>query len=206
MMTRPRIFSTSSGRTVLTLVAGLLLVACTTRRAPPPAPYAPPPPGYGPPPQGPPPAIQPAPPGAQPGPPPAAAQLPAPVRATLDQYVQILASSRSLEECVQRFTPIAGGGLVNEDGRSLRATVPPYSLKKDWQNVRFYAQPAQVTRVDVKENRADGYGPSAIRGTEYKVWIAKAQGQPGMPAPISFMVPDQHPFVQGPRVVGIGSL
>ena len=107
---------------------------------------------------------------------------------------------------MQRFTPIAGGGLVNEDGRSLRATVPPFSLKKDFNDVRVYAQPAQVTRIQVRLQQSDGYGASAIRGTEYKIWIAKAQGQPGMPAPISIMVPENHPFVRGPKVVGIGSL
>ncbi len=133
-------------------------------------------------------------------------RLPAAVRGALDQYVQTLATSRSLEECAQRFTAIAGGGLVSEDGRSLRQGVTDFSLKKDFQNVRFYAQPAQITRVDVRPNQADGYGPSAIRGTEYKIWIAKAQGQPGMPAPISILVAEGHPFVQGPRIVGIGSL
>ena len=133
-------------------------------------------------------------------------RLPAAVRGTLDQYVQILASSRSLEECAQRFTSIAGGSLVNEDGRSLRSTVPQYSLKKDHQNVRFYARPAQVTRVQARPNQATGYGQSAIRGTEYKIWIAKARGQPGMPAPITILVPENHPFVRGPKVVGIGSL
>lgn len=174
---------------LLSLLATLLLTpACQSRRSASPPTYPPPPGGGG-------------------GPGPARGQqVPGPVRGALDQYVQILAASRSLDEAVQRVTPIAGGGLVNEDGRTLRDTVPPYSLKKDWQNVRFYVQPPRITRVQVQPGKAMGFGPSAIRGTVYKVWIAKREGQAGMPAPISIMLPEPHPFVSGPRIVRIGSL
>lgn len=181
---RPRLGRLPLVPTALALL--LLAPACQSRRSAPPPSYPPPPGG---------------------GPGPAAdQQVPGPVRGALDQYVQILATSRSLEEAVQRVTPIAGGGLVNEDGRTLRNTVPPYSLKKDWQNVRFYVQPPRITRVQVQPGKAMGFGPSAIRGTVYKVWIAKREGQAGMPAPISIMLPEPHPFVNGPRIVGIGSL
>lgn len=134
------------------------------------------------------------------------APLPPAVRAVLEQYLNILRTSRSVAECASRLVPIAGGGLVNEDGRSLRRSVPPYSLKKDFNNVRFYARPTRITRVSPRRSNGEGFGPSAIRGLRYTVYIAKASGQPGMPAPISIMVPDRHAFVQGPRIVGIGSL
>lgn len=136
----------------------------------------------------------------------AQAPLPAAVRTVLEQYLNILRTSRSVEECASRLVPIAGGGLVNEDGRSLRQTVPRFSLKKDFENVRFYASPTQITRVSPRRSNGEGFGPSAIRGMRYTIYIAKAPGQPGMPSPISIMVPDQHAFVRGPRVVGIGSL
>ena len=133
-------------------------------------------------------------------------QLPEPVWQVLDQYLNLLAHSRSIEECSTRFASIAGGTLVNEDGRSLRATVPKFSLKKDFQNVRFYALPPRITRVDVTRDVTTGYGPSALHGTRYKIWVAKAEGQAGMPAPIAILVPEQHPSVRDPKVVGIGSL
>jgi len=133
-------------------------------------------------------------------------ELPSAVKQVLENYVDMLRSSSDLETCASRFTKLAGGSLVNEDGASLRASVKPYSLKKDHQNVRFYAQPLKITRVNVQPSRSSGYGESAIRGKTYKIWIAKAEGQPGMPAPISILVPEGHPEIKSPKVIGIGSL
>lgn len=133
--------------------------------------------------------------------------LPDAVRRTLVDYIKILRQSKSLDACAERFVDIAGGSLVNEDGRSLRGTVKPYSLKKDVQNISFYAfDPIRITRVNATPNRSSGYGMSAIRGTIYKIWIDKADGQPGRPAPISILSPEGHPTITVPRVVGIGSL
>lgn len=133
-------------------------------------------------------------------------QLPSEVKTVLEQYVQMLRTSESLDALADNLTGIAGGGLVNEDGRSLRGSVKPYSLKKDFQNVKFYANPIKITRVNVAKNRSSGYGPSAIRGTIYKIWIDKSAGQAGMPAPISILSPEGHPAIKSPKVVGIGSL
>ncbi|MEZ4219404.1 MAG: hypothetical protein R3B13_00655 [Polyangiaceae bacterium] len=137
---------------------------------------------------------------------PDAAKIPAEVRETLTTYLDILHSSASLDECAARFVKIAGGVLVNEDGRSLRSTVVPYALKKDYGNLHFYALPPQVTRVDVRPGVTSGFGPSTIRGTSYKIWIAKAPGQPGMPAPIALLSPEGHATIRQPKVIGIGSL
>jgi len=93
---------------------------------------------------------------------------------------------------------------VNEAGDALRSNVKPYSLKKDHSNVRFYANPVRITRVNRNPNLVtSGFGQSAIRGTVYKIWIAKASGSAGMPAPISIIVPEGGGT---PKVVGIGSL
>lgn len=133
-------------------------------------------------------------------------QLPAEVKAILDQYIEILNSSQSLDECAQRFTAIAGGGLVNEDGLTLRSSVQPYSLKKDYDNLKFYKVPILITRVNKSPSNGSGYGPSAIKGQVYKIWISKKDGGAGIPAPISIMVPEGHPTINTPKVVGIGSL
>ncbi len=124
----------------------------------------------------------------------------------LGKYIGILDQAKDLDQCADMFVTIAGGSLVNEDGQTLRGTVKPYSLKKDFQNVKFYADPVEVTRVNKQVNRSSGFGPSAIRGTMYKIWIKKKAGAAGMPAPITIMVPEGHPSIKEPKVVGIGSL
>ncbi len=128
------------------------------------------------------------------------------VRQALDQYLRVLRQSRSLDECASAFIGLAGGSLVDESGTRLRQDVPDMSLKKDYNDVRRYADPAIVTRVDVTDGATEGYGATQIRGRMYKIWIAKAQGEAGMPAPISILIPAGHPTIQGPKIVGIGSL
>ncbi len=132
--------------------------------------------------------------------------LPNEVREVLVEYVNILRTSKDLDECAERFTAIAGGTLVNEDGQSLRNTVAPFSLKKDFNNVKWHANPIKITRVNVSTSNGTGYGWSAVRGTVYKVWIDKADKNTGMPAPISIIIPEGHEEIKTPKVVSIGSL
>jgi len=133
-----------------------------------------------------------------------ASELPANVRSVLTEYLSILRSQDNLDDVADAFLAVAGGSLVNEGGKSLRSSVKPYSLKKDFENIRFYANPAVITRVNRNPTpKTSGYGPSAIRGTVYKIWIEKADGQAGMPAPISIIVPEGS---GAPKVIGIGSL
>lgn len=134
-------------------------------------------------------------------------QLPDEVKTVLGKYIAILSQSESIDQCADAFVSIAGGSLVNENGETLRGSVKPYSLKKDFQNVKFYAlDPIKVTRVNVRETGGTGYGWSALSGKIYKIWIKKAPGQAGMPAPISIIVPEGHESITAPKVVGIGSL
>lgn len=131
--------------------------------------------------------------------------LPSPVKQILVKYVEIL-NSETLDDCASKFTTIAGGNLVNPAGSALRSSVKPYSLKKDFQNIKFYKQPIVITRVNKSYSNSNGYGASALKGTVYKIWIAKKDGQQGLPAPISIIVPDGHPTIKAPKVVTIGSL
>jgi len=133
-------------------------------------------------------------------------KLPQEVKEVLVEYVSILINSSDLDVCAENFIAVAGGSLVNEDGLSLRSSVKPYSLKKDFQNVKFYANPLKITRVNVSYTNGSGFGESALKGKKYKIWIDKAKGQAGMPAPISIIVPEGHPSIKTPKVVGIGSL
>jgi hypothetical protein len=131
-------------------------------------------------------------------------QVPENVLQILQDYAKVL-SAETLEKCAESFVQIAGGGLVNESGSKLRQDVPQFSLKKDYNNFKFYAQPLQITRVNKSWSNGDGYGGSAIKGWVYKIWIDKKKGVNGMPAPVSIMVPEEHPSIKTPKVIGIGS-
>ena len=134
-------------------------------------------------------------------------EVPAEVRAVLAQYIDILSTSKDLDECAERFTAIAGGNLVEEDGKSLRGGVQPYGLKKDYTDVKYYAtSPLELTRATRRPSRNEGFGPSMLNGTRYTMWIPKRKGVGGVPAPISVVVPKDHAFVKTPKVTGIGSL
>jgi hypothetical protein len=132
-------------------------------------------------------------------------QLPAEVKTVLLEYVAILTSSKTLDECAQNFIKVAGAGLVNEDGNSLRGNVQGFSLKKDYENIKFYANPVKITRVNVSRSSGAGFGPSALKGKVYKIWIAKADGGGGLPAPVSIIVPEGHATIKTPKVMNIGS-
>ena len=132
------------------------------------------------------------------------ADLPASVKQILDKYVEIL-NIASIDECATKFCEIAGGGLVNEDGKTLRNNVKPYSLKKDHDAIKFYKVPVEITRVNKTYSNGQGFGASTIKGTVYKIWIAKKAGGAGMPAPVSIMVPEGHSSITTPKVVNIGS-
>jgi len=133
-------------------------------------------------------------------------KLPAEVKAALVQYVDILRNSKDLDECANNVMAVFGGSLVNDDGTALRSAIKDFSLKKDYNNVEWYANPIKITRVNVSYTNRDGYSESAIKGKKYKIWIDKADKSNGMPAPISIVVPEEHATIKTPKVVSIGSL
>jgi len=135
------------------------------------------------------------------------AKLPADVKKIVEEYVNILTTSQDLDDCAKRFTSIAGGSLINEDPENvtLLSTVQPFSLKKDFNNIKFYTQPVQITRVNVSETSGTGYGASKVAGKIYKVWINKKNPKQGMPAPVSIIVPEGHSSIKTPKVINIGS-
>lgn len=78
-----------------------------------------------------------------------------------------------------------------------------FSLKKDYQNAKFYKVPAVITRIVKTEDDYDGYGPTLFQWTRYKIWIAKKDGVAGLPAPIPIIKPKSG----APKIVTtIGSL
>lgn len=135
-------------------------------------------------------------------------ELPRAVYEVLEQYMALLRQAASLDQAADLFTGIAGGALVNEspDPVSLRSSVKPYGLKKDVENVQFYAEPIRITRVNCGAPVQSGFGDTAIAGPVYKIWIAKKEGIAGLPAPISILLPQGHPHIHTPKVIAIGSL
>jgi hypothetical protein len=78
-------------------------------------------------------------------------------------------------------------------------------LKKDHDNIKFYKQPVEITRVNKTASNGQGFGASTIKGQVYKIWIAKCASGAGLPAPVSIMIPEGHATIKTPKVVNIGS-
>ncbi len=131
--------------------------------------------------------------------------LPDEVKQVLDQYIAIL-NSADLDECAEKFVSIAGGHLINAEGDALGGDIKEYSLKKDFNNIKFYQQPVKITRVNFRASDYNGYGKTLIKGKSYKIWIKKKAGTAGMPAPILILVPEGHEEIKTPKIIGIGSL
>jgi hypothetical protein len=131
-------------------------------------------------------------------------QLPVGVNIVLEEYINILRTSKDLDECAIKFLTIAGGTLVNPEGTMLRNSVKPYSLKKDFENIHFYMSPVKIVRVVKIQTKQAGYGKSALAGDWYKIYIAKKDGS--QPAPIHIVDPIGHPFIKTPKVIQVGSL
>jgi hypothetical protein len=131
-------------------------------------------------------------------------ELPKEVKTVLDEYVNILTTSKDLDECANRFISVAGGTLVNPAGNALRSSVKPYSLKKDYNDIKYYKVPVEIARVAKTRTQQCGYGASAIAGDWYKIYIVKKDGS--QPAPIQIVVPENNPNVTTPKVMSIGSL
>jgi len=130
--------------------------------------------------------------------------LPAEVKQVLEQYIEILSTSKDLDECAVRFLSIAGGTLVDAEGTALRTTVKPYSLKKDFSDIKYYKVPVEIKRVAKTRTGQAGFGASAIAGDWYKIYIVKKDGS--QPAPVQIVVPENHATIKTPKVISIGSL
>ena len=126
--------------------------------------------------------------------------LPANAKALVENYVRILRESKSVEEAATAITPVAGGSLVNENG-SLSNNTKQFGLKKDFNNIKHYANPIKITRVNKTVSKGDGYGAAKIAGDRYTVWIAKDDPAKGLPAPVTLIVPASGE----PKIVNVGS-
>lgn len=131
--------------------------------------------------------------------------VPPAVIKVLNQYLKVLSESPTLEDCTKNIYPYLGGGLLSSDGKKVSSDTIQFSLKKDYNNVKFYSVPAVITRIQINKNSYDGYEKTYLEGDIYKIWINKKEGVAGLPAPIPVIVPKNDP--EHPKVIStIGSL
>lgn len=129
-------------------------------------------------------------------------ELPGDVKDLLNQYIQILQTSKDIDEAAGKVAKIAAGHMLNSSGK-IDSDVYRYSLKKDFDNAKFYKYPVEITRISRTLNDYDGFQSTLFEGTRYKIWIAKKEGVAGLPAP----VPIIKPATEAPKIVTvIGSL
>ena len=134
-----------------------------------------------------------------------AKDVPKDVIEVLNKYLEILSTSSSVDEAGKKMieADILGGHLTNGAGTEASGDILQFSLKKDFDNVKFYGQPAVITRVLFSPNDYDGFKETLFEGDRYKIWIKKKEGVAGMPAPIPIIKPKEGK----PKVVStIGSL
>ncbi len=132
-------------------------------------------------------------------------EVPSAVIKVLNQYLKILSESPTLEDCAKNIYPLLGGGLLSSDGKKVSSDTIQFSLKKDYNNVKFYSVPAEITRIQLNKNSYDGFEKTYIEGDIFKIWVKKKEGVAGMPAPIPVIVPKNDP--EHPKVIStIGSL
>jgi len=102
---------------------------------------------------------------------------------------------------IKALVPLLHKSLLNGD--DLDDNVRQWSYKKAVQNVKFYAQPADIKEVHKGNVLTIGYGATAERGRRDKYFVKKKPGQAGMPAPLAIFWPEGG---GEPKVIDIGSL
>ena len=131
--------------------------------------------------------------------------LPRDVVETLNAYLTVLSSSASVDEAGNTLLTrgLIGGHLLSTDGTKASSDALQFSLKKDFENVKFYTVPAVITRIILETDSYDGFKKTLFEGARYKIWINKKPGVAGMPAPVPVIKPKSGK----PRVVSVvGSL
>jgi hypothetical protein len=117
----------------------------------------------------------------------APADVPAPVTAAINQYLQAL----QLADAAQSGTAaksVLGGSLLEEDGKTLRTAVVRFAFPKDREHVVNYTVPAVVVKALKAEAQSDGDGSALIKGTWYKVWIGRKDGAADLAAPFTLIL------------------
>ncbi len=100
----------------------------------------------------------------------------------LNRFMTLL-QTHSMQEAQKSIVPLVHPTLLDKSG-ALDGDTRQFSFKKAYFNAKKYANPVRITRIQKLNTTFVGTPKRPYYGVEYKVWIAKKEGQNGMPAPI----------------------
>lgn len=139
---------------------------------------------------------------------PAQAQMDEPVDARAEKLLNdflaaMTANPDNMDAAVKAALPFLHKSLLAPGGSDVSADLRRFSFKKAWENAKFYAQPAKITRVRRTGTTAIGFRETAEKGRVIDYFIAKKEGVNGMPAPVKIFFPEGN---GEPRLSYLGSL
>lgn len=114
-----------------------------------------------------------------------------------------LQQNRDEDAAAHALLPYVHRSLLDASGGQLTTDVRQFSFKKAFGAAQLYVVPVKITRVRPSNVTAIGFGPTAERGRSIDYFVAKRDGQPGMPAPVTVFFPDSG---GPPKVTYLGSL
>jgi hypothetical protein len=109
----------------------------------------------------------------------------------IDQFLKICVETPTLEEAAKK---VVAANLVHvsmldkNDKTKLNADKMRFSFKKAYENAKFYE--TKITRIQKTSVTAIGFKETAQKGTLFKYWVAKKEGQAGLPAPVQVFFPE----------------
>ena len=121
----------------------------------------------------------------------------------LNATLMALQQNRDEEAAARAVLPYLHRSLMDATGANLTTDVRQFSFKKAFGAAPLYASPVKVTRVRPNNVTEIGFGPTAERGRSVDYFVAKRDGQPGMPAPVTVFFPASG---GPPKVTYLGSL
>ncbi len=121
----------------------------------------------------------------------------------LSATLAALQQNRDEEAAVLAIVPYLHRSLLDASGAQLTTDVRQFSFKKAFGAAPLYGVPVKVTRSRPSNVTAIGFGPTAERGRSVDYFVAKRDGQPGMPAPVTVFFPESG---GAPKVSYLGSL
>ena len=122
----------------------------------------------------------------------------------LGEFLKALTDNKDdMDAAVRAALPMLHKSLKDDRGRDVTRDLRNFSFKKAWQNAGLYARPVDVTRVRTTGISAVGFGKTAEKGKVADYFVAKAEGQPGLPAPVKIFFPADG---TDPKIYYVGSL
>ena len=122
----------------------------------------------------------------------------------LNDFLKALVDNKDdMDAAVIAALPMLQKSLKDDRGKDVTRDLRNFSFKKAWQNAGLYARPVQITRVRMTSISAVGFGKTAEKGKVADYFVAKAEGQPGLPAPVKIFFPEGN---GDPKIFYVGSL